>query len=64
MGSPLVVGALGATDFSEGPPPSGVAVGPADSVGPIYVTSSGMTLYVNALDAPNGVFGCTDTRYQ
>ncbi len=64
LGSPIVVGALGAADFSEGPPPSGIAVGRADSVGPIYVTSSGMTLYVNALDTPNGVFGCTDTRYE
>jgi predicted lipoprotein with Yx(FWY)xxD motif len=63
VAAPVVASPLVDADFSEGPPPTGLAVGRADSVGPIYVTASGMTLYVNGLDAPNGVFGCTDARY-
>lgn len=55
---------LGKAEFLEGPPPPGLAVGRADSVGPIYVTAGGMTLYVNVLDVPSGVFGCTDARYE
>lgn len=62
--APVLVSPLGETDFSEGPPPSGFGVGQADSVGPIYVNASGMTLYANGLDEPNGAFGCTDKRYE
>ncbi len=64
IAAPMVASPLGEADFYESPPPSGLAVGRADSVGPIYVTATGMTLYVNGLDVPNGVFGCTDARYE
>lgn len=63
LAAPMIASPLGKFEFPEGSPPSSFAVGRADSVGPIYVTATGMTLYASSLDTPKGVFGCSDIRY-
>jgi len=47
------------------PVPSAVGVGMSEVSGPIYTTSSGMTLYSTDLDErKEGVLGCTDKKFE
>ena len=42
-----------------------MAIGSSDTVGPIYATAQGMTLYANSMDRPDkGTFGCSDVRHE
>ena len=57
--------ALAAVGSSLVPVPDAMAIGSSDTVGPIYTTAQGMTLYSNSMDQPDkGAFGCSDTRHE
>lgn len=60
--SALAAAAEGVTAAT--PRPDAVGIGSADSIGPLFTTADGMTLYVTDLDPKGGaVFGCRDVHH-